>query len=157
VFKPVTNGLAFSTFPNLESALVPPRSDLIAAALLGLGGGLRSFAPPVALAIHDRGPLAGPARFIAFGAAGGELIADKLPNMGSRWAPRGLTLRLGFSSTGGCELGGWPGAGIAAAAALASAFAGSRLRVKVRGRAAQLAAAAAEDALSYGLVLAAVR
>jgi hypothetical protein len=54
-------------------------------------------------------------------------------------------------------LGEWPGAGVAAAAALVSAFAGSRLRVKVRGRPAQLAAAVAEDALSYGLVLAAVR
>jgi hypothetical protein len=136
---------------------VANRSDLIAATLLGLGGGLRSFAPPVALAIHDRGPLAGPARFIAFGAGAGELIADKQPNMASRWSPRGLTLRLGFSSTGGSELGGWTGAGLAAAAALASAFAGSRLRVKVPGRPAQLAAAVAEDALSYGLVLAAVR
>lgn len=132
------------------------RSDLIAAALLGFGGGLRSFAPPVALAIRDRGPLAGPARFIAFGAAVGELIADKQPKMGSRWALRGLTLRLGFSSTGGRELGGWQGAGVAASAALVSAFAGSRLRVKVRGRPAEFAAAV-EDALSYGLVLAAVR
>jgi hypothetical protein len=130
--------------------------DLIAAGLLGLGGGLRSFAPPVALALHGRGPLAGPARFIAFGAGAGELIADKLPQMPSRWSPRGLSLRLGFSSAGGRELGGWPGAGIAAAAALTSAFAGSHLRVKVRGQAAQLAAALAEDAFSYALVLAAV-
>jgi hypothetical protein len=137
--------------------LVPRRSDLVAAALLGLGGGLRSFAPPVALATRDRGPLAGPARFIAFGAAAGELIADKQPDMGSRWSPRGLTLRLGFSTTGGRELGGWPGVAIAAAGALVSAFAGSHLRVKVRGRPAQLAAAAGEDALSYGLVFAAVR
>jgi hypothetical protein len=136
---------------------VARRSDLIAAVLLGLGGGLRSFAPPVALAIRDRGPLAGPARFIAFGAAAGELIADKQRDMGSRWSPRGLTLRLGFSSTGGRELSGWPGAAVAAAGALVSAFVGSRLRVKVRGRRAQLAAAVAEDALSYGLVLAAVR
>jgi hypothetical protein len=132
------------------------RADLIAAALLGLGGGLRSFAPPVALAIRDRGPLAGPARFIAFGAAAGELIADKQPQMGSRWAPRGLTLRLGCSNTGGRELGGWPGAAVAAVTALFSAFVGSRLRIKARGRAAQPAAAAAEDAFSYGLVLAAV-
>jgi hypothetical protein len=135
---------------------VARRSDLIASGLLGLGGGLRSFAPPVALAIRGRGPLAGPARFIAFGAAAGELIADKQPQMGSRWAPRGLTLRLGLSSTGGRELGGRQGAGVAASAALVSAFAGSRLRVKVQGRPA-LFAAAAEDALSYGLVLAAVR
>lgn len=76
--------------------------------------------------------------------------------MGSRWAPRGLTLRLGFSSTGGRELGGWEGAGIAAFTALVSAFVGSRLRARVHGRPA-LFAAAAEDALSYGLVLAAVR
>ncbi|GAA1319570.1 hypothetical protein [Pseudonocardia xinjiangensis] len=130
---------------------------LVAAALLGLGGGLRSFAPPVALALHGRGPLAGAARFIAFGAAVGEVIADKQPQMGSRLAPRGLGLRLGFSSTGGGDLGGWEGAGIAAVAALAAAFAGSRLRTTVQGRPAQLAAAVAEDALSYGLVLAAVR
>ena len=129
------------------------RSDLRAALLMGLGGGLRSFAPPVALAVHGRGPLAGSARFIAFGAAAGELIADKHPNMPSRWSPRGMTLRLAFSATGGHVLGGGPGAAIAAAAAVGSAFAGSHLRTKVTGRGWQLAAAVAEDALSYSLVL----
>jgi uncharacterized membrane protein len=124
-----------------------------AALLMGLGGGLRSFAPPVALAVHGRGPLAGPARFIAFGAAAGELVADKQPAMPSRWSARGLTLRLAFSGTGGHVLGGRPGAAIAAAAALSSAFAGSRLRTKVTGAGWQLAAAVAEDALSYSLVL----
>ena len=130
---------------------------LVSAALLGLGGGLRSFAPPVALAVRGRGPLTGPARYIAFGAATGELIADKQPQMASRLALRGLALRLAFSSSGGRDLGGWEGAGVATVAALAAAFAGSRLRVKVHGRPAQLAAAVAEDALSYGLVLASVR
>jgi uncharacterized membrane protein len=128
-------------------------SNLRAALLMGLGGGLRSFAPPVALAMHGRGPLSGPARFIAFGAAAGELIADKHPAMPSRWSPRGLTLRLAFSGTGGRLLGGGPGAAVAAAAALGSAFAGSHLRAKVRGRGRQLVAAVAEDALSYSLVL----
>ena len=127
--------------------------DLGAALLMGLGGGLRSFAPPVALAVHGRGPLAGPARFIAFGAAAGELIADKSPRMPSRWSPRGMSLRLAFSATGGRVLGGPPGAGIAAAAALTSSFAGSRLRTKVHAHRWQLAAAVAEDALSYTLVL----
>jgi uncharacterized membrane protein len=131
--------------------------DLRAAALLGLGGGLRSFASPVALGANGLGPLAGPARFIAFGAAAGELVADKLPQMPSRWSRRGLTLRLGFSSIGGHELAGWPGAGVAAGAALASAFAGSRLRTMVHGRTAQFAAAAFEDSLSYALVFAAMR
>jgi uncharacterized membrane protein len=132
---------------------VTASSRLGAALVMGLGGGLRSFAPPVALAVHGRGPLAGPARFIAFGAAAGELIADKQPNMPSRFSPRGLTLRLAFSSTGGHLLAGTPGAAIAAAAALGSAFAGSRLRTKVHGSKRQLAAAALEDALSYSLVL----
>jgi uncharacterized membrane protein len=129
----------------------PP--DLGAALAMGLGGGLRSFAPAVALAIHGRGPLAGRARFIAFAAGAGELIADKSPRMPSRWSPRGMSLRLAFSATGGRVLGGWPGAAIALAGAVAAAFAGSRLRVKVHGRARQLAAAAAEDALGYSLVL----
>jgi hypothetical protein len=68
-----------------------------------------------------------------------------------------LSLRLGFSSIGGHELGGWPGAGVAGGAALASAFAGSRLRVMVRGREAQFAAAVFEDSLTYALVFAAMR
>ena len=131
--------------------------DLRAAALLGLGGGLRSFASPVALAADGLGPLAGSARYIAYGGAAGEVIADKLPQMPSRWSLRGLSLRLGFSSIGGHELAGWPGAGVAGAAALASAFAGSHLRVMVHGREAQFAAAVFEDSLSYALVFAAMR
>lgn len=129
--------------------------DLGAALAMGLGGGLRSFAPAVALAVHDRRPLAGPPRFIAFGAAAAELIADKNPRMPSRWSPRGMSLRLAFSATSGRVLGGGPGAAIAVAGAVAAAFAGSRLRVKVHGRGRQLAAAVLEDALSYSLVLAA--
>ena len=127
------------------------------AALLGLGGGLRSFAPPVALALQDRGPLSGPARFIALGAGLGELIGDKQPGMPSRLSPRGLGLRLGFSSAGGHELAGRPGAAVAAAAALGAAVAGSRLRTLVGGGRSGLAAAFAEDALSYALALAGTR
>jgi uncharacterized membrane protein len=131
----------------------PP--DLGAALAIGFGGGLRSFAPAVALAVHGRGPLAGRARFIAFGAGAAELIADKVPSIPSRWSPRGMSLRLAFSAAGGRALGGGPGAVVAAAAAVGSAFAGSRLRVMVPGRGRQLAVAVAEDALSYSLVLAA--
>ncbi len=103
--------------------------------------------------MHGRGPLAGRARFVAFGAAAGELIVDKLPRTPSRWSPRGMSLRLAFSATGGRVLGGGPGAAIAVTAALAAAFAGSRLRMKVHRRGRQLVAAVAEDALSYSLVL----
>jgi uncharacterized membrane protein len=129
--------------------------DLGAALLMGLGGGLRSFAPPVALAVHGRGPLTGRARFIAFGVGAAELIADKLPNTSSRWSARGMSGRLVFSAAGGRVLGGGPGAAIAAAAAVGAAFAGSHLRVMVHDRHRQLAAAVAEDVLSYTLVLAA--
>ncbi len=130
----------------------PP--DLGAALAMGLGGGLRAFAPAVAFAVHGRGPLSGRLRFAAFAAAV-ELIADKNPRMPSRWSARGMSVRVAFSATGGRTLGGGPGAALAAAAAVGSAFAGSQLRVKVHGRYRQLAAAAAEDALSYSLVLAA--
>jgi len=127
---------------------------LAAAALLGLGGGMRSFAPPVALGLYDRGPLAGPARFIAIGAGVGEVIADQSPRMPSRWSRRGMSLRLLFSTTGGRELAGTPGAALAAGAALATAYAGAHLRSRITGRGAQAAAGAVEDVLSYALVLA---
>ena len=127
--------------------------DLGAALLMGLGGGLRSFAPPVALAVHGRGPLTGRARFIVFGAGAAELIADKLPKTPSRWSARGMSGRLAFSAAGGRVLGGGPGAAVAAAAAVGAAFAGSHLRVMVHEPRRQLVAAVAEDALSYTLVL----
>src|ERR1700729_2249899 len=119
--------------------------------MMGVGGGLRAMAPAVALAVHGRGPLAGRARFIAFGLAAVELIGDKLPQTPSRWSRRGVSGRLVFSATGGRVLGGGPGAAIAAAAAVGAAFAGSHLRVKVHGRGRQFVAAVAEDALSYSL------
>ena len=126
------------------------RRDLGAVFLLGL----RRPAPvrALALAVHGRGPLAF-GRFIAFGAGAGELIADKLPQMPSRWSRRGLSLRLAFSSRGGRVLAGPPGAAVAAAAALASAFLGSHARASVHDRRWQFAAAVAEDVLSYSLVL----
>ena len=129
--------------------------DLGAALLMGLGGGLRSFAPPVALAVHGRGPLTGRARFVVFGVAAAELVADKLPSMPSRWSVRGMSGRLVFSAGAGRVLGGGPGAAVAAAAAVGAAFAGSRLRMMVHEPRRQIAAAVAEDALSYALVLAA--
>jgi uncharacterized membrane protein len=132
-------------------------SPILAAAILGAGGGLRSFAPPAVLAARGRGLFAGGARFVAFGAAAGELVADKQPDMGSRWAPRGLTLRLGFSAMAGHDLAGRAGAAAAATAALITARAGSLLRARLSGQAAALPAAFLEDALSYGLVLLATR
>jgi hypothetical protein len=125
---------------------------VLAAAILGAGGGLRSFAPPAALTAHGRGLFPGPGRFVVFGAAAGELIADKQPDMPSRWSPRGLSFRLGFSAMGGHDLAGAGGAAVAAGAALITARAGSFLRGQITDRPAALAAAMLEDALSYTLV-----
>jgi uncharacterized membrane protein len=128
---------------------MPP---LAAAAVLGAGGGLRSFAPPAVLAARGRGPFSGAARFIAFGAAAGEIIADKQPNMPSRWGPRGLSLRLAFSSAAGRDLAGPAGAGVAALTALGAARAGSAIRGRLAEGPAAFPAAVLEDALSYTLV-----
>ena len=128
------------------------RSELVRAAVLGAGGGLRSFAPPAVLAARGRGPFPGPARFIAWGAAIGELIADAQPQMGSRWARRGLSLRIAFSATAGRELAGPPGAAVAVSAAVLTARAGSRMRARLDGGRVALVAAGAEDLLAYGLV-----
>lgn len=125
--------------------------------MLGLGGGLRSFGPPVAFAIRGRGPLTGPTRFLVLGPAAVELVADKNPRMGTRWSVRGLSARVGFSSTGGYRLDGWRGAGVATGAALGAAWMGSRIRTNIRDRRAQLAAAVAEDVVCYAVVLAAAR
>ena len=142
---------------NIAGGAAPEPRQLDRAALVGLGGGLRSFAPLVVLAQRGLGPFPGAARLMVFGAAMGELIADKQPDMTSRISPRGLTMRIGFSGNAGYMLAGWSGAGIAAAAAVLAAVAGSRLRGQVHGPRAQLAAAMVEDATSYVLVLASMR
>ena len=125
--------------------------------MLGLSAGMRTFAPHVALAVHERGPFRGSARFLAFAAGAAELAADKWPKTGSRWAPMPLAGRIVSAGIGGRELDGWKGAAVAAPASVAAAYIGWRLRTSIHGRAAQLVAAVMEDALCYGLALAAVR
>ena len=130
-------------------------ADIRSSIALGLGGGLRSFAPPAAYVIRHRGALSGRVRFIVIAAAAAELVVDKLPSTPSRWSRGGMLPRLVFSSVGGGMLGSGPGAGMAAAAAVGSAFAGSKVRARVEGRNRRLIVAVCEDALSYALVLAA--
>jgi uncharacterized membrane protein len=125
--------------------------------MLGLSAGMRTFAPPVALAVRERGPFRGPARLVAFAGGAVELAADKVPTMASRWSPGGVAGRIVSASIGGRELDGWKGASVAAVGSVAAAYTGSRLRTSIRGRAAQLEAAVAEDVLCYGLAFAAVR
>jgi hypothetical protein len=122
--------------------------------MLGLSAGMRTFAPPVVLAVRERRPFTGRARLVAFAGGAIELAADKWPKMGSRWAPGPVAGRIVSASVAGRELDGCKGAGVAALASVAAAYTGARLRTSVHGRAAQLAAAVAEDALCYGLALA---
>jgi uncharacterized membrane protein len=132
--------------------------DLTSAALLGLAGGMRTFAPLTALSLHEMAGFGGPFRFIAVGAAGGELVADKHPDMPSRLAPRGFGLRLLFSGLGGFVLGGPRGALVGSAVAGTTAFALNRTRVALQSRTGRNAPwGAVEDALAIGLAAAATR
>ena len=135
----------------------PPMPPLVAAAVLGAGGGLRAFAPPAVLAARGQGPFSGTARLIAFTAAAGEVIADKQPWMPSRWGVPGLSARLGFSGRAGRDLAGPAGAVVAALAALGTARAGSAIRGRLANGPAAFPAAVLEDALSYALVVLATR
>jgi uncharacterized membrane protein len=137
--------------------LTRPR-DLSAAALLGVAGGMRTFAPLTALSLRQMVGLGGPFRFIAVGAAGGELVADKHPDMPSRLEIRGFGLRLLFSGLGGFVLGGPRGALVGSAVAGATAYALSNARVALIERTGANAPwGAVEDALAVGLATAATR
>jgi hypothetical protein len=107
--------------------VVRMRRGDIAAIGLGLATGARSFIAPAMLATTPL-LLNDAARFIVWGAATGELIADKQSDMGPRTARRGLTLRLlsagrcGYASAGPC------GCALAIAVALPVACCASLVR-----------------------------
>jgi uncharacterized membrane protein len=125
------------------TAATRQRTD--AAVLLGLAAGLRTFSAPAALALRRR-PLDRPRRLLLL-AAGGELIADKLPSMPSRLSTRGLAARLLSSAVSGHLVAGPAGAARGAGAALASTVAGHT----ARGRAPGWVAAACEDGVAIAL------
>lgn len=148
------------------------------AALLGFVAGLRSQLPLALLAIAARrGTFAATAErplallrspgVLAFAglAAGGELVADKLPTTPSRLAPGPLVGRLVFGGLAGaaaCAEAGKPaflGAGLGALAAGTGAAAGAYARaalVKATG-APDAVWAVSEDLLALGLGGAALR
>jgi hypothetical protein len=122
-----------------------PSRQTEAAVLLGLATGLRSFSAASALALRRR-PLNAPRRLLLL-AAGGELIADKLPSTPSRLSRRGLTGRIVSSAICGQLVDGPAGAARGVGAAIAAAVAGYSLR----SRAAGLLPALCEDAVAIGL------
>ncbi len=124
--------------------------------ILGLGGGMRTFMPPAMLALHGRMGRRG--RTAALLVAGGELVADKLPQMRTRLEPGGLGARAISSGLSARALAGDGAAPVAAAVALASAFACARGRAALAARTgSDVPWAVLEDALSVGLVALAVR
>jgi uncharacterized membrane protein len=120
------------------------------AALAGLACSMRSTAGPALLAA--RGQISGTPRIAVLIAAGGELVADKLPFAGDRIAPPAVGARVASGAYTGRAVAGAPGALAAAVSAAAGSYATWRLRRWV-GRRTGLPdplVAVAEDAVALG-------
>jgi uncharacterized membrane protein len=111
----------------------PPPSALAAAVLLGVATGLRSCLPLAILSVtrsRRRG-----LRALLVPASASELVADKLPSMGSRLAPGPLAARVAAAGIGACWLvpsrTRAPLVLAGAAGALAGAFLGHRARTRL--------------------------
>jgi len=108
-------------------------SSLVAASLLGVATGMRSFLPLAILSVTRSQRLGLRALLVPLSAS--ELVADKLPGMGSRLAPGPLTTRVVAAGIGASWLVDWrsraPVVLAAAAGALAGAFLGHRARTRI--------------------------
>ena len=154
---------------------LPPLPPPARALLLGFVSGLRSQVPFALLAVQarrgefDPGPGAAARRFAsregvlgAVLAAGGELVADKLPMTPSRLTAGPFLQRLATGGAVGAAVhydAGHPralGLLLGAAGAGAGAWAGTRARAALTERTALPAAlvAAAEDLVAVGLAVA---
>src|SRR3954453_22213840 len=107
------------------------RDDLLAAALLGAAGGMRTFVPLAALSLRGHADLGGTMRLIVGGAAAGELGAEKLPQAPSRLEPLGLGGRTATAALAGLVIAGPAGSALAAAVANRTAGAGFTPREKL--------------------------
>jgi uncharacterized membrane protein len=140
------------------------RSMAAASVLLGAATGLRSQIAVATLVVRGDAGLPAALRHpwaprVAVAAAGGELIADKLPSTPSRLAPSGLVPRvvlgalaagLHARTRGAASL---PAAAIGASAAAVAARLGHDLRAVLSKRAPTLAATV-EDEAALGLAIA---
>ncbi|MFI7601631.1 hypothetical protein [Actinoplanes sp. NPDC049681] len=133
---------------------------LLRAAVLGASAGARSVTPLATLAQDGGGRWV---RVLTLAAAGGELVADKLPGTPSRLLPGPLAGRLLL----GAVAGGWYArrrgqsvvvpAVTAAAAAAAASWAGARWRAVGARHGLAVPAALAEDGAALTLAGAATR
>jgi uncharacterized membrane protein len=131
-------------------------ASLAAATLLGIATGLRSLLPLAVLSAtrsRRRGLQA-----LLLPLAGSELVADKLPRMGSRLAPGPLTARVVAAGIGASWLvrsrSHAPFALAGAAGALVGALLGHRARTRLPAATGtpDLPWAALEDATAAGLI-----
>ena len=129
-----------------------------AAALLGAACGMRTFTGPAVLAWRDAW-LPGRARLVAFAAAGGEAVGDKLPIVPPRTSPGPLAGRVISGALCGRRLAGTPGLAAGALAAAAATFGLPRLRAAAVERSGlpDPVVALGEDALAVGSALLATR
>jgi len=132
--------------------------------LLGAATGLRSQIAVATLIVRGDPNLPAALRSawaprVAVAAAGGELVADKLPSAPSRLAPPGLVARLAFGALaaglrarthGGAVV---PAAAVGAGAAVVAARLGHDIRAGL-SKGAPAIAATVEDELAVGLAIA---
>ena len=142
-----------SIFPTMSRP--SSASSLVAASLLGTATGMRSFLPLAVLSVtrsRRRG-----LRALLLPLAASELVADKLPRMGSRLAPGPLTARVVTAGIGASWLvrsgNRAPLVVAGAIGALAGALLGHRARTRLPAATAtpDLPWAALEDATAATL------
>lgn len=125
---------------------------ILAAALLGAAGGMRSLTPEAVLVARGRIAPDANARGAILLAAAGELVADKLPWVPSRIKPGPYLGRISSGAFSGRTVGGDEGALAGAAASAITTFLGYQARrAASRHSAARgFVAALVEDALAIG-------
>jgi len=130
-----------------------PDQQLYAAALLGAAAGLRSATPEAVLVARGRITHEPPVRTAILLAAGGELIADKLPWVPARVKPGPYLGRIGSGAFCGRVVGGRDGALAGAATSAITTLVGYQSRGAASRRSAGrgFLAALLEDALAVGL------
>jgi len=143
----------FPSMPRFRSA-----SSLVAASLLGVATGMRSFLPLAALSLTHSRPRG--LRLLLVPLATAELVRDKLPGTGSRLAPGPLGFRIVAGGLGAAWLT-QPRAPLVlagVAGALAGALIGSRARARLPAATGtpDLPWAVGEDATAAALVTTAV-
>ncbi|MFC9553976.1 hypothetical protein ACFTWF_24335 [Rhodococcus sp. NPDC056960] len=140
------------------------RSSTVRSAVIGVASGLRSSTGVAAALLSRTSGSAHRTRLIgATVVVGGEVVADKSPNIPSRLSPPALTGRLAAGGVGAAALARRDRTDTASAlvigavGALAGSYGGARWRQWAGRRIADWQAAVAEDAVAFAMAAAALR